>query len=93
MWRDASGRLTFDLDVPCTEYAALCKQIAEAFDLSPSRDFAVGLDQICWTFRRGDAAIGFDWDVWMGFLVFAHTPSAEPLVTEIAAWLRSRPSD
>lgn len=90
MWRDASGRLTFDLDVPNVSYASLCREIADTFSLFPQGDIVVGPDQMFWTFHRGNIAIGFDWDFWMGFMVVAETPSAEPLVLEIAAWLNNR---
>lgn len=90
MWRDASGRLTFDLDVPNVSYASLCQEIADTFSLSPRGGIVVGPDQMFWTFHRGDIAIGFDWDFWMGVMVVAETPSAESLVLEIAAWLNNR---
>jgi hypothetical protein len=87
-WRDASGRLTVDqTGIESSQYPAVCLALADAFGLTPDGDFVVGLEQIFWDFRRGEQKVGMDWDIWMEFMVVAKTPSAEPLVCEIGAWL------
>lgn len=88
LWRDASGRLTFDLCcVEAEEYPAVTCAVADAFALSPDGSLVVGPEQMFWDFRRGEQVIGFDWDIWMGFMVVAKTEGAEPLVEDIASWL------
>lgn len=87
LWRDASGRLTLDVSsVAAAEHSAICNEIAKAFSLIRDSQLIVGLDQMFWDFRRGEQVIGLDWDPWMGFMVVAKTPTAEPLVQEIAQW-------
>ena len=91
LWRDSSGRLTFDLPgVAATDYPAVCRQIADAFDLAPASDIVIGPDQMFWDFRRGDQVVGLDWDIWMEFMAVAQSPASEPLVADIAAWLGAR---
>lgn len=44
-------------------------------------------------FRRGEQAVGLDWDVWMEFTAVAKSEASEQLVRDIAAWLgSSRPA-
>ncbi len=89
-WRDASGRLTFDLPgVEAEDYSAVTRGVADAFALAPDGHVVVGPEQIFWDFRRAEQIIGIDWDIWMGFMVVARTEGAEPLVREIASWLKS----
>ena len=89
-WRDASGRLTFDMDrVEAVDYPTICRAVADKFDLVPEGLLVVGLDQMFWDFRQGDQVIALDWDIWMGFMVAAKSEGAELLVRDIAAWLDS----
>lgn len=89
-WRDASGRLAFDVfRIEASEYPAACGEIADAFNLKPDESPAVGPDQMFCDFRRGEQVIALEWDNWMGFMVVAKTADSEPLVREIAAWLRA----
>jgi hypothetical protein len=88
LWRDASERLTFDLDqVSQADYPAVCKAVVEAFGLVADTAFVAGVDQLFQDWRRGSAVIGLDWDNWMGFMVVAKTPESEPLLRDIARWL------
>ncbi|MBA4016663.1 MAG: hypothetical protein C0483_05695 [Pirellula sp.] len=91
LWRDASGRLTFDLSTVTAEhYPALCRNIADTFKLAPAMESSlVGIDQMFWEFCRNDQVISLDWDVWMGFMIVAKTTTAESLVHEIAIWATS----
>ncbi|MGC4002968.1 MAG: hypothetical protein QM811_07485 [Pirellulales bacterium] len=90
VWRDASGRLTIDVEgIASLEYPSVCRRIAEAFALSPAGEPLVGPDELFWTFRRGDLAIDLDWDVWNEFMIVARRAEAESLVTEIANWVRA----
>ncbi len=89
-WRDASGRLAVDLArVGAADWPAACRAVADAFALTPDGPPVIGLDQMFWDFRRAGEVVGFDWDIWMGFMVVARTVGAEPLVLDIAAWLVS----
>jgi hypothetical protein len=89
-WRDSSGRLTFDLPgVAAADYPAVCRGVADALRLVPDGDIIVGQDQMFWGFRRGDQAVGLDWDVWMEFMAVAKSEAAEPLLRKIAEWLVS----
>ena len=92
LWRDSSGRLTFDLaTVEAKDYAAVCRGIADAFDLTPATDIVAGAEQMFWDFRRDDLLIGLDWDIWMGLMAVAKSEASEPLLRDIAAWLTSTP--
>lgn len=88
-WRDASGRLTFEMfRIPPDRYPAICSAIAAAFKLSPERALVTnGVDIVFQAYRRGEQVIELAWDNWMGFTVCAKTPNAEPLTQEIGAWL------
>jgi hypothetical protein len=87
-WRDASGRLTFDLTrVEADDFPAVCRDVSDAFALSLDGSPVIGADQMFFDFRRGDQVVGFDWDNWMGFMVVAKTDAAETLVREIGSWL------
>jgi hypothetical protein len=90
-WRDHTGRLTVDrAGIASTDYPAVCRAVADVFDLKPDGEFVVGPDQMFWDFRRGDIVVGMDWDVWMEFMVVAKTAAAEPLVRQIGEWLGTR---
>jgi hypothetical protein len=92
LWRDASGRLTFDATcVDSTDYPDVSHAIADAFGLSPEGSLVIGPEQIFWDFRRGEHIVSLDWDIWMQFMVVAKSAASEPLVREIAAWLDSSP--
>jgi hypothetical protein len=75
--------------VEAAVYPAACRAAAEAFSLVPDSPPVIGPEQMFWDFRRDGQLVGFDWDVWMGFMVVAKTEAAEPLVREIAVWLSS----
>lgn len=61
LWRDASGRLTFDLpDVEAADYPALCGAVATALGMTPIGELVVGPDQMFWDFGRGDQVVGLD---------------------------------
>ena len=87
LWRDTSGRLTFDQPgVSAEAYVAICRQLADVFGLTPSGDMIIGPEQMFWGFQRGQVIIGLDWDIWMEFMVVAKSVESEALVTDIAAW-------
>ena len=89
--RNASGELTLDLDsIEAAQYSALCREIARRFDLAEEGKLVAGLDEVFQTWRRGDALIALEWDIWSGFIVAARNPAAEPLLEEISIWLRTR---
>ena len=88
MWRDSSGRLTFDCrEVKADDVPAVCRSLADAFGLSPAGGIVSGLEQKFRDFHRDDQAVGLDWDIWMGFTATAQSSEAEPLVEEIAGWI------
>ena len=90
LWRDSSGRLTFDLPgFTANDYPAVCRCLADGLGLTPKGELIIGLEQMFWDFARGDQTVGLDWDIWMDFMVVAQTDKSEPLVHEIAAWLRA----
>ncbi|MDY3560593.1 hypothetical protein R5W23_001838 [Gemmata sp. JC673] len=92
LWRDSSRRLTFDLpSVSAEEYPAVCRRVADAFGLAPAGDIVIRPEQMFWDVRRGEQAVGLDWDIWMEFMAVAKSATSEPLVTDIAAWLDARP--
>jgi hypothetical protein len=92
-WRNTSGRLTFDLpSVEAIDYPAACRDVADAFALTPDGSPLFGPEQMFWDFRRADQVVTLDWDIWMGFTVAAKTVGSEPLVRDIAAWLGSSQS-
>lgn len=94
LWRDSSGRLTFDRPgVTAEMYPAMCRQVAEAFGLAPAGDIVIGLEQMFWDFQRGGKLVGLDWDIWMEFTAVAKSAASEPLLADIAAWLDARPDD
>lgn len=86
-WRDASGRLTFDLPgIEAADYPAVSRALIDAFALSPRGSLIVGPDQMFADFCRGEQLVSLEWDIWMGFMVVAKTEASERLVREIAAW-------
>jgi hypothetical protein len=90
LWRDSSGRLTFDLPrVASTDYPAVCRSIADAFGLTPVGDIIIGPEQMFWDIGRGGQVVSLDWDIWMDFMVMAKSEASEPLLQDIATWLSS----
>ena len=88
LWRDASGRLTYDLpSVAAADYPATCRAVADALGLAPVGELVVGPEQMFWDFGRGGQVVGLDWDNWFGFMAVAKSAASEPLVAGIAAWL------
>jgi len=59
--------------------------------MTPIGEVVLGPDQLFWDFQRGNQVVGFDWDVWMQFMIVAKSEVSEPLVHEIAAWLSTNP--
>ncbi|QDU97991.1 hypothetical protein [Lignipirellula cremea] len=91
-WRDASGRLTFNLPgVGATDYPGVCRDLSDALGLVPAGEIVIGPEQMFWDFQRGDQLVSLDWDIWMDFIVVAKSEEAEPLVGDVAAWLRASP--
>src|SRR5437763_1910451 len=89
-WRDASGRLTFDLaGVTAVDYPAVCREIVSALSLIPDDAPIFGPQQIFWDFTSQGQSLGLDWDIWMGLMVVAKSVGSEALVREIAEWLRA----
>ncbi len=92
LWRDSSGRLTFDRPgVAAEAYPALCRRVADAFGLASAGDIVIGPEQMFWDFQRGGQVVGLDWDIWMEFMAVAQSAASEALVADIAAWLGARP--
>lgn len=87
--RDASDRLTFEMfRVPADSYCAVRDALVDSFRLVPDNPLVTnGFDIVFQDFRRGELAVGLEWDNWSGFIVTAKTPESEPLVQEIASWL------
>src|SRR4051812_29121761 len=85
LWRDASGRLTFELfEVPAHRFGPICGAVASAFQLAPDGEVVTnGVDFAFRDYRLGEQAVGLAWDNWTRFTVFAKTPGSEPLVEEI----------
>jgi len=88
-WRDSSNRLTFEMfQIPIESYPAVCTAVVAAFQLSPDTELVTnGCDIVFQDYRRGEQLIGFAWDNWTGFTVFAKTINSESLLREIATWL------
>lgn len=87
-FRDASNRLTHDrADIGSHSYPEVCRKIADHFNLKPSSELVVGLDQMFWDFTSGTLTIELAWDNWFCFTITAKEPDAEPLVRQIAAFL------
>jgi hypothetical protein len=88
LWRDSSGRLTFDQPgVTAHDYPRLCRMIADAFELAPVGEIVIGMDQMFWDFKNGHLVVSLDWDIWMDFMVVAKSVASEPLVIDIAQWI------
>jgi len=80
-WRDASGRLTFDLPgVASTDYPVVIRGLADALGLASAGKVIIGQEQMFWDFRRGGQVVGLDWDIWTEFMVVAKSEPSEPLV-------------
>jgi hypothetical protein len=88
-WRDASGRLTFEMfRVPADSYRHLSMVLAAMFDLVPEGGPVTnGYDIAFRDYRRGGQVVELAWDNWTGFTVVAMNPDSEPLVQEIGDWL------
>ena len=53
-FRDASNRLTHDrADIDSHSYSDVCRQVTDHFNLKPSSELVIGLDQIFWDFTNG----------------------------------------
>jgi hypothetical protein len=92
-WRDASGRLTFEMfRIPLDRYPAVCAAVVDTFQLARHTPVVTnGCDIIFQDYRHGEQVVGLAWDNWTGFTVVARTPASESLVQDIAAWLRQSP--
>lgn len=88
-WRDASGRLIFEMfRVSADSYRTICGAVAAAFHLSPHGSLVTnGWDIVFQDYRHGEQVVGLEWDNWTGFVVVAKNSASESLVREIAAWL------
>jgi hypothetical protein len=88
-WRDASGRLTFEMfRVSIADYPAVCAALVSAFGLVPTTALVTnGCDILFQDYRRGEEVVGLAWDNWTGYTVVAKVAASESLVREIAAWL------
>lgn len=87
-WRDASERLTFNVDdLPASDFPSLCSRIVEMFDLVVDAMPIIGLDLLSIEAHHGDAIVGLDWDNWMGFMVVAKNREAEDVVRKIGEWM------
>lgn len=85
---DASGRLTFAMfRVLGDSYPAITKEVVAAFNLVPVGPAVAGLDAVFRDYQRGETVVGLEWDNWLGFIVNAKNPVAEPLVREVGAYL------
>jgi len=74
--------------VEASHYGALCGEIARRFGLKPVGRATVGLDEAFQDYRSGDLVLGLEWDIWSGFIVVAKNASAEPLLHQVADYLR-----
>jgi hypothetical protein len=88
-WRDASGRLTFELfRAPANSFPAICEAVVSTFKLRPHTALVTnGYDIMFQDNRCGQQVVGLAWDNWTGFTVVATIPASESLVQDIAAWL------
>jgi hypothetical protein len=93
LYRDASGRLTFSLDVVADRYSELRARVVGSFRLSPASAPATGLDVEFQDFDSDHGLISLHWDNWMGFTVSAGSTRAEELVRRIAKKLAGRSTD
>lgn len=89
--RDFNGRLTFDTDrVTSSDFPAVCRAVVDKFNLTAGSELVVGIDQMFWDFRCDGHVVELAWDIWMGLIVTAMSPEAEPLVWAIANWVCSK---
>ncbi|WP_372763172.1 hypothetical protein [Pseudoalteromonas sp.] len=89
--RDASGRLTFDFDeIPSGKYSKVTKAIVSEFSMEVAGVKTRGLDEVFQDFKKGNEVVGLEWDNWSGYIVNAKVKSAEPLVREIAGYIRAK---
>jgi len=87
-WRDASNRLVFEMSrMPARCYADVRNDRSEAPGLIPENEVVIVMEASFQNFRRGDAIVGLEWDIWTGFIVVASVIEAEGLVCEIANYL------
>jgi hypothetical protein len=90
-WRDASDRLVYDFStVTDIQYPKLCRQIADAFQLTMQSAPIIGPSEIFADFTQADLRLQLSWDIWFGFMIVAQTPESETLVADIASWLRKQ---
>jgi hypothetical protein len=88
-WRDATNRLVFEMSqMPARHYAEVVNDLVEVFGLVPDNNgVVIFLEAAFQNFRRGDAIVGLEWDIWSGFIVVANDIAAEGLVSEIADYM------
>lgn len=87
-FRDASNRLTHDrTDIGSHSYPEVCGKVADHFNLKPSSELVIGVDQMFGDFTNGSLIVELAWDNWLCFTISAKEPGAEPLVRQIAAFL------
>jgi hypothetical protein len=92
--RDASARLAFEMfHVSAASYGSICQAIAAKFDLTAYGPLTVGSEVSMQDYQRDGQVVSLEWDIWSGFIVIAKECVSEPLVREIAAWLRQQPFD
>jgi hypothetical protein len=89
-WRNASGRLVFEMDrIPADSYRVICDAIVAKFRLTPHNDLVTNGHDICFQdYRRDEQIEGLKWDNWTGFTVVALTEGSESLIEDVAAWLQ-----
>jgi hypothetical protein len=89
-YRDASGRLTFELStLPAEEYGRVSRALASVLHLRAVGRIVESVDVVFQDYQRDEATIGLEWDNWTGFTVVAKDPAAESLVLEVGAWLKA----
>jgi hypothetical protein len=88
-YRDASGRLTFEMiRISAESYREACGGIAAAFQLAQDNaPVTNGWDIVFQDYRRGKQVIGLEWDNWTEFTIVSKTTSSDSLVEEIGAWM------
>lgn len=88
--RDNSQRLTVDFHgIDAGSYENVTADIVAKFELEVAGAKTSGLDEVFQVFKRGSDMIGLEWDNWSGYIVNAKSKSAEPLVREIAGYIRA----
>ncbi|RPI58578.1 MAG: hypothetical protein EHM48_10005 [Planctomycetaceae bacterium] len=90
-WQDASGRLTYMVDMNADRYKSVCNVIVSKFGLKEKSAINVDpLGEIVFQeFESDGKTISLDWDIWSGFMVTASTSQAEELVQQIETFIDS----